>query len=1098
MESLRSERILNGVESLDLLSASLSQSLWAINTLATSASSGRPGGNINGSRSKRASTPCFMGNQLRLTKTNSVDYHPSGLMKHAHRSVSGSVDFTNMQSLHNGYLSLENLSELNKRSLSSSECGMMPKSNLLNVAQVLNLKSAVSESKINERIPTGDDNNCDSVHMITRECNASVDQSWMRHPQPSPISDDGSTDSSGGSTSGYPRIFPLSSETDDTESNHSFTLPRATKGKQFADPRKGSSDSAYSADLSNHIENSTPKLSPHGLLETVSHPLKSILRRTPSPRKFEESTSPSPTSLKIPEDSKHEKKNDSDQVLFVPKNTIQGCRPKYYSAGCIEKPLIQKILSTACTSQSNEGLEVPPQYLQNDSSQRLALSSLVHARSLSESSIGSFMPPDKSWFDIVYVKDMNYSGSQKPNFESVKEEEEFNDSCTKKLVVNSDGDNLVLADVPLKPKVMFSDLTEIHSKPVLKSNVPKESEPEPASIEKRLPEKLESIPGWEVFKDPVVTIDFTDGEAVLNVDKPVLDRAVLNVNKLVLDRPVLNIDKPVLDRAISTASGIPANQIEESSTDDKVSLSGREKFVSSPSGEKDVCLPLKSLSGRRDSNSSPSSRKDSCSSLISDLSVFGKKDSTSSLKSFPGRRDSVLSLSSRKDSCSSLTESVILELQQITVEVASSFKAPPNKEPSHMNNIPSESTSQSSKVPDKHDPKSEKEKKQVPVPVVKSGKSVKELSKMFDKGELIVPLHTCMKRSSPNTAAQSTRKPGKRPPTNFTRSPVRAGATSLSSTAAVKTVPQATRRSFKRMSEIQKKKNPGSKLPPSDWKTQDKKRRLGHTIGPGALLIEEKRKIESPEQPGTKVFTREAPLRKSSRSSTYYLKRLNCQEFPKNKPPPSSSISKDQKKNAPISSTTNAKPTKPTPRRDFSIHTKTNLHSKQNGDPVSGKVSRVQHSNSTTDVPNSNNNNNNNNNDEEEAVTSWITNTMPPSEYRDEVDIDPRILCTNTNAHCNDNSQPIISVFRPRRLYSNNDFEKCSVIASSLGFHSKLRHHHSFGELFSTDSSKLKEKVSRSPSFYKSPLEWENFGSTHTLHSDSATQLSGHQWKKIS
>ena len=399
MENLRSERILNGVENLDSLSASLSQSLWSINSLTNKKYD---------DLSKRSSTPS-LNHQIALTKSGYCDYSsktmgpkPKKSKYKNFRSMTGSLDLTKS-------LVLQRTSSLG--GIATGQGGI-PDTNKgrpssLSGFRLLNHSYTAGLTGLGNYVRTG--------HVNTIQ-----DQTVRR----SPTSDSSSTE--GSETSLYDECSRDTGISQSSDDQKSATLPRPSKPRQSVLPMsKSLSHSPVDLNESLHMGNSNLSLKDMAQrFPDSTNPLQSLLRLFPKPKKdmaisrtrshgevertsrSSFSISPIPPTIDIISSSLPMEELDTD-----PHNepTI---RKKCNSVGSLEVPDLNQLFqkptdnggrkSVPCLSKRNPG-------------------SLVGALSSSEGCL--FTPTSDSYFNIVYIRDA-YSRSQKPNVETVDEEEE--------------------------------------------------------------------------------------------------------------------------------------------------------------------------------------------------------------------------------------------------------------------------------------------------------------------------------------------------------------------------------------------------------------------------------------------------------------------------------------------------------------------------------------------------------------------------------------------------------------------------------------------------------------------------------------------------
>lgn len=422
MENLRSERILNGVENLDSLSASLSQSLWSL--------SNKIGDH---DLSQRSSTPSLQQHQQSaVSKTNDHSARTLGAKakrsKYKNfRSMTGAVDFSNSMALQRT-TSLGGIfqGKPSKPSSISGQNGNLSNSQLLEHYRSTHAVGGLRGSGGSHGyMPSLDKvSMCDPVH--------------DHRVQRSPVSDLSSTegsetnlwDDSGmgmknrkGMRNGY-----LGS------TQKSATLPRQSRPKYSDLPlSKSSSHSPVNLNEPLYFGDSNTSINSQSLPDSGNNPLSSLLRvfptqksnmkilplsRTRSHGEVEEARSrdhlltPSPTpsaNVSISTSQPLEEKQEES-----PPNRFT--RKKCHSVGSLDAPDVTQLIqppnkngyrkSLPCSMEPNKTLS----------------DSLTRPLSSSEGCLWNPTSSD-SYFNVLYIRD-SYSRSQKPNVETVDEEEE--------------------------------------------------------------------------------------------------------------------------------------------------------------------------------------------------------------------------------------------------------------------------------------------------------------------------------------------------------------------------------------------------------------------------------------------------------------------------------------------------------------------------------------------------------------------------------------------------------------------------------------------------------------------------------------------------
>ena len=388
------------------------------------------------------------------------------------KSISGSMDFTNMHR-QNG-LVLErttSMGKLNERPRSLCEgIGMLTESKLLNSAHRPQ-DSISEESRPDNECASHGDRLGDDIYSPA-----------ITHLRQSPFSDDSGTE--GSDTPIDDSFAPSSLETETSGRSGPFVRYRNTRRKGFvkkklSDPQEYCSGSV--GDLSTFRNLSLPE---------GSHPLRAAFSRTPSPG----TTYVSAVSLPPTQESRMENDmpgNRCSEIRF---------RQKCHSLGSLDAPDLTTL--TPMFNNTLYSLSEHPSSLQDDHTKppvNLPPSNLLKSYSRSESSLFNDKP-EGSHFDICYnIKDQNY---KKPNVATVKEEDEVDSlrlhtpkplddiTAVKLRLSDSTSDEVETPKSFNKSKVMFSDLTEVHSF---------NSDGSGSEVESNLgsPDNFQLIPGWK-------------------------------------------------------------------------------------------------------------------------------------------------------------------------------------------------------------------------------------------------------------------------------------------------------------------------------------------------------------------------------------------------------------------------------------------------------------------------------------------------------------------------------------------------------------------------------------------------------------------------
>ena len=1015
MESLRSERILNGVENLDSLSASLSQSLWSIHSLTNN---GRLASKYSSNDSvllKRGSCSS-LGDHRGVTRTTSADTNCDLAMlnklRSSYRSMSGSADFTNIPSFHSANESFDrtsSLSGLAERPHSfcdTSNMSTISESNLLTDERHASLPtptSSLDEDKVYEYFS---DSNLRSICRLNDETSSKVRRNgiiaapplqWM---QKSPVSNDNGIGSN--DTDSFFKRADGSIE-DDT----SLTKPTPgevkscmkTCRKKLNDPYEPATSSLVES--SKQVEDSSKVKPFHWSLPEQNYSLKSILRRTPSPR-FPKETSP-PTLTRKKSYSAAIDQNPTSSALI---------RPKCHSVGSIDAPHYKNMfhqhvhtVSTQHTDCSQYPCSSPPVSSPSrlphneDQSVKLASSGLLNSRSQSESSILSAVD-NSSYFNITYIKE----GSQIPNVATVKEEDEVknNDELiqedVQELSISSDSMSEDLENASLKttrkPKVLFSDMTEICSFD--------ESDEELRST----PETYDIIPSWKPSKS-IVKDEKTEA------NKDIGAKSNVETSKTAVDLADL------LDLHVANGMITPT---EPSIPETKIKVVVELADASETSHTREMADTVKK-------NSS-----------LPEVIIHKTKESATTKPAVKAAQ------SNRKN------------LHDVATKIPDSPKKSPKKNFKTL-------------------PKLRRENKTRHSAIKRSGKSVQELSKLFEsprgsQSDLSPSLHKGL-TSTPksitsakgNQLAYPTSKSTKKVPTNK--------QVSSHTTPTKSASPQ---KSPARMG-IKKRKESVSRIPVPNETQHIFERRKSHvTVAKrlGNETVNRSEKFSSQESLDTALLLDSIHI--SSHSPVTDTK---MNEKPENKPR--------------IRNGSSGPVTRPKPIRKKEVVTHANSCLKQNESTFTPKESMMAKTapKSITEVFRNNSNSNNNNFCETVSVLDSggiATKSAPP------VDIDS--ICFSfkdediDSGNSSSEQKPIINtIFRPRRKFDDSEFEKCSLISPLLGFNCKLKHHHTFS------SSPSPIKSPREALFnFRMKHEWQNYGSSNKEQSEIS---SSHKWKQI-
>ena len=458
MENLRSERILNGIENLENLNATLSQSLWSVHSYNNQSRLGSTGSSNESLLSKRASTSS-LGEHPSLTHTTSADRAVGANRLQKLRSnfkSMGSVDFANICPPNLNGLRLERTSsedKLNERPRSlcdmGSESGILG-NNLIHLSLSEENEFCDANGKSGQLSPALDI----SRKMLPPELTSLRRSSYL--------SDDSGTEGS------------------DTNADDSQLTPRhrrlsekgrgllATFTKKFSDPGDSMTNSS---DSLRHQQQRLSLSFPES-----SHPLISISSRSPSPRFDEklakglpmakEDSTPTTNGMVV-----EAPKMDTLKVIDTLHEQMVTKATKRHSVGSLGDAKLQNLWPMSFNTLPSP--RRMSQLVNSQNSSSSLTTGNLHTRSRSESCLLS--ASHGSHFDIVYV-DPNYT---KPKVATVEEEEEAltngeqfklsDESTTDESLVRESVLRLSSDEAPTPPKsatkskVMFSELTEVHS-----------------------------------------------------------------------------------------------------------------------------------------------------------------------------------------------------------------------------------------------------------------------------------------------------------------------------------------------------------------------------------------------------------------------------------------------------------------------------------------------------------------------------------------------------------------------------------------------------------------------------------------------------------
>lgn len=1105
MENLRSERILNGVENLDSLSASLSQSLWSISSLSNNKKSDYMTDSVI---SKRASTPS-LGLHSTVIKSNSSDNSSCPVRGKSRkfryknfRSLTGSVDLTNIQ-----LLNLQRTTSL--EGSSQDLCGSHDGNH-----------TAITGSKLLDHSycasPNETKGNCTSGHLSCHDDHSLHARSHLM--QRFPTSDASSTEDSEESFEDDSSRDTGVARLEASTGHESLTLPRLGKSRKYAFVlNKSASHSPLDLNESfkdfRGFDSSIKDIGSQSFPES-SNPLKSILRLFPRSKRTTKKLAISRT--KSNGDAEHTKKvtsppvrsscttpvnaastdsisTDDSKIMnrneWVRKGTV---RHKCHSVGSLEAPDIRKLLpgiTEGCTPRGN-GINSLSQHLYHENSP-----SLVRSRSCSEGSL--FIPPsDTSSFNVVYVRDMVYSRSQKPNVETVDEEEE---SQTK--TKNNSMEEPETKD-EIEKSLSSSDCTEI----MQKSSDENEAETDHVltSCDKReVEQECELISGRK---------NNVENEDLLKSD----DESGLESQRSTGECEVTRNPSPV--KVVNKTSHGVAETLHVAESLHGVVCS-EENAVLSKSKElfremKEICSlsesdseveleptmpdryqlipgwqPLKTASVESDNYlSSPASLDDINIVLTEKDDDQLSDESTATLENAsrtptPDEGDDGL-CTSMEDASTFLAEllSPVKKKSHTTIKpffspTERSVTTSPSRERklNLLNTLPKPKKSSKTKLKDNNI----------------FQKKVKELSKMFEpppqethtlttsqslrgsKENLAATTasEASMNCTSEDKSKKTTLSPGHKPLRRIS--------------PGHRTVPVVTKDQPEAKKPLvgQKRKESLSKIPVANERRK--------SLAVNGIVRKESRNKLQPLESAT-ADTIPSLERHSSTSPK------SCHSQPADKstcqPTPPASVkvtTKAEHTRIPRASCIPEPKAKPCTTK-LSPSSQPRLQ-RLNGNrfyrQLSGNSTATR---SAVNLLSNSNENNNTSGAQKVELTPLNTSSL--------ISFSELELKSVMDARKGDNQAPCATdrtIFRPKRQYSNRDFEKCSTHAPSFGFHRKLKHHHSFDQIdvVSPSVSPLSASTTKQSPVFKSPREWQNFGSKSKFH--STEQLSGHKWKQI-
>ncbi len=717
VENLRSERILNGIDHLESLNASLSQSLWSL------ANNGRLNSIYSSNDSllnKRASSGSI--EHTAISKTTSAD--DSNSMRIRPHSKSGSFDCSGMHLQNDLQLarttSVGWLGERPQSMPDTSMCLNLDPQNILGGAHF----PLLPHTSLSQQ---GEDSIFHSMNRRTVSDPIAQPLTGAKPFRPdhrSPFSDDSGTD--GSDTAPDDTLTEIATVPFEGNSSENNVLgEKKTKHLSVYYQKKLSNPSEYTPepeDPTNYLEAST---SYHSRTDRLSpsnspHPLKSILSRTPSPKMpTDKNTSPTNTPQKA---------NPRSEDRRVP------IRPKFCSVGSLDIPDPSQILPPSDCSgfltpyHSNNFYTLPHRRPVTRKPSKLTKS---RSLSFSESCLLNGCPAG-SHFDVIYIKDNNYSGSQKPNVATVKEEEEAVSSDLKNLMDDLDDEDTAkekyvmrLSDsasedtdtLPPKPvtknKVMFSEMAEVCSFVSLDDDSSSEVDSQPST-----PDALQLIPGWSPKKKPSVTskpqVDkISSGDSDADDTKIKADAEKVNSEVGKIDSPT-ETEKPsdlqVTTIDLTTPTTAHDDTIIDSNTSAGSNMNNSNATSSSPS-----------------SPSSPVIKEPTTNLLVSSINIHQNTNTSPPVKQLSADQ----SLRNLTDTNATTNDtSALTMVTQPCVDQPFPVLATDttSKETRHT-------LMQSSRRMTKFQQRQRKESKLKRPSIRKSGKTVRELSRMFESPE---------------------------------------------------------------------------------------------------------------------------------------------------------------------------------------------------------------------------------------------------------------------------------------------------------------------------------------------------------------------------
>ena len=424
VESLRSERILNGIDNLESLnSLSLSQSMWSIHT-------NRRVGSLYSSTDSLSSRTSLGGDPISTKTASGGDISPKSARLQRMRSNffsqkgMGSVDsytFQNGTSLERttslGMLGEKPLSYntvTNNNSSSSSSSSRRPhslydssnspvtaESGLLRAAQhVPRYMSLLEDMEENELLKHRTRGHLyDTLRTLPR---ITVPSEMSSNARPLHLSDDSGTDLEGSDTDSLGKFMADGydqcslSRSHGRRGGHGMSIFK----NKYSDPQSYAKTSSL-VDLTDSKSTCLNSSFPE-----YSHPL-SVLSRTPSPTKS---------------------KRDVQNLYYRSEGHPETLKEVETPSPSSNETLFQSNEHLVDFPDSTDLLKVVPPHIVRTSPLNHSTRSLRKGRSRSEGSLLEMsqtrgLHPAGSHFDVVYMKEAG--GSQKPNVATVKEEEEL-------------------------------------------------------------------------------------------------------------------------------------------------------------------------------------------------------------------------------------------------------------------------------------------------------------------------------------------------------------------------------------------------------------------------------------------------------------------------------------------------------------------------------------------------------------------------------------------------------------------------------------------------------------------------------------------------